>query len=103
MARECNFREHDFDSGATSGTASPQISDIRCRRCGVRLNISLQFAGKSVRPSVNIYPATGSVTISRDMIRYFMAVWDGTVKELQGDGYQVANYSPTIHGTTVGV
>jgi hypothetical protein len=96
LVTECDSKEHDFD-GTINSTASSKVSEIKCLQCGARLNVSLQSAGRTVLPSVNIYPATGSTTISRELTAYFFIVWDETLQKLKSDGYQIADYIPTIH------
>jgi len=103
VSRECGFKEHDLDFTAKDAGPSTAISEIRCLRCGIRMTVTLRSFGRTVRPDVQIYPATGSTTISRDMLAYFFATFRPTLDELKGAGYQVAENTPTIHGTPVGV
>lgn len=103
MSRECGFREHDLEYTAKDIGNSTSISEIRCNRCGIRMTVTLRSSGKTVRPDVQIYPAIGSTTISRDMTGYFVASYRPTLDKLKGDGYQIADYTPTFHGTPVGL
>jgi hypothetical protein len=103
MSGECRSDLHDFNGTASGGSSSAQASEIKCRRCGVREVVRLNFSGRTVRTNMQIYPATGSTTISREIIRYFVAVYGSTVSELKSDGYQVIESTPTIHGTSVGI
>jgi hypothetical protein len=103
MSRECGFKEHDLDYTAKSIGSAASISEIKCRRCGIRMTVTLRSSGRTVRPDVDIYPATDTTTISRDMIGYFYAAYGPTLDELKQAGYQIAENTPTIHGTPVGV
>jgi hypothetical protein len=67
------------------------------------MTLTLRSSGRTVRPDVQIYPATGSSTISRAMVRYFLATVSDTIGQMKADGYQIATYTPTIHAATVGV
>jgi hypothetical protein len=102
VSQECGFREHDLDYTTKSIGTSTSIAEIRCRRCGIRMTVTLRSSGRTVQPDVHIYPATASTTISRDMIGYFFATYGPTLDDLKRDGYQVAENTPTIHGTPVG-
>ena len=86
MSRECGFKEHDLDYTARDIDASTSMSEIGCRRCGIRMTVTLRSSGRIVRPDVQIYPATDSTTISRDMIGYFFASYGPTLDKLKGAG-----------------
>ena len=104
MAQGCSDYAHDM-SGGGSREIGPNaaVSEVKCRRCSVRMTVTLRSSGRTVRPDVQIYPATGSGTISRAMVRYFMTVVSQTLGDMKADGYQIADFTPTIHGATVGI
>jgi hypothetical protein len=102
VSRECGFREHDLDYTEKHIDTSTSISELRCLRCGIRMTVTLRSSGWTVQLDVHIYPATGSTTISRDMVGYFFTAYGPVIEELKGAGYQIAENTPTIHGTSVG-
>jgi hypothetical protein len=103
MPRECSDSQHDITGSSRGSGSNAATSEIRCSRCNVRMTVTLRSSGRTVRPDVQIYPATGSTTISRAMVRYFMATVSQTIGEMKADGYQVASYTPTIHAMTTGI
>jgi hypothetical protein len=102
VSRECE--EHnpdDLDRTAKDIDASTSIAEIKCPTCGIRMTVTLRLSGRTVLPDMHIYPATGSTTISRDMITYFFTDYGQRLEQLKGAGYQVADDKPTIHGISV--
>jgi hypothetical protein len=67
------------------------------------MTLTLRSSARTVRPDVHIYPATGSTTISRAMVRYFMTTVSQTLSDMKSHGYQIADFTPTIHAPTVGM
>jgi hypothetical protein len=102
MPRECASSEHDLDYSSKDVGTSDSIADIRCRRCGIRMTVTLRSAGQTVRPDIQIYPASGSSTISHDMVYYFLTTLGLTLGEMKADGYQVVETDPTVHARIVG-
>jgi hypothetical protein len=75
---------------------------LYCENCGVGYETWFRVEGPGVRTKVTIFPATGSKTISRDVTRRLLAIWENANEEYESKGYEVVREPPTILGVSVG-
>jgi len=54
------------------------------------------LAPQKIQVDLKIFPAHGSRTVSRDMIRFFVLSWETTCQEIEGDGNVVIRGTPEI-------
>jgi hypothetical protein len=81
---ECHASDHDL-GGSTGGTSAHQTATVACRKCGVGHTVEIRRLGpRKVGVDLTIFPAHGSWTVSRDMIRFFMLSYESTCQEIQG-------------------
>jgi len=93
---ECRTVDHDF-SGSSGGTPAHRTATMTCRKCGVGNTIQIQhLAAQSIAVDMKMFPAHGSHTITRDMIRYFMLCCESTCQDIERDGNTVVRGTPEI-------
>ena len=93
---ECCAADHDF-SGSSGGTSAHQTATMTCRKCGVGHTIEIQhLAPQKIAVDIKMFPAHGSHTITREMIRYFMLCWAATCQDIEKDGNAVVRGTPEI-------
>ena len=93
---ECGAADHDLQ-GTSSGTAMRQTATLACRMCGVGHTIDITYLEpQKIQVDLKVFPATGSRTVSRDMIRFFMMSWASTCQEIEGDGNVVVRGTPEV-------
>lgn len=98
---ECDSRSHDFSDGSAEPLGpSAAWFELKCRWCGVRMVATLESAGRTVRRTVHIYPATGTNRISKEILVYFFVVLGANSEEMQNDGYRIIDTGRTIHAIT---
>jgi hypothetical protein len=74
-----------------------QTATLTCRTCGVGHTIEIRYlAPGKIGVDLNIFPARGLRTVSRDMIRFFVLSWESTCREIEGDGNVVVRGTPEI-------
>ncbi|HEY7224693.1 MAG TPA: hypothetical protein VH561_14045 [Micromonosporaceae bacterium] len=91
-------------TGTSTGAPSSGQGTVKvyCENCGVGYETSFRIEGRGVRTKATIFPATGSKTISRDVTRRLLALWETANEEYEKKGYEVIRESPTILGVSVG-
>jgi hypothetical protein len=100
---ECTFTNHDW-GGSTDRSGDRQTSTFRCRLCGVGHTLDLRFRpNDTVEAGLVIFPATGSETVSRDIIRFLMLGYEQTCAQIRDDGLTLIEATPEVHGIAVGV
>jgi hypothetical protein len=93
---ECRASDHDLD-GSSGGTSAHQTATVACRKCGVGHKIEIRRLGpQKVGVDLIVFPARGSRTVSRDMIRFFMLSYESTCQEIAADGNTVVRGTPVI-------
>jgi hypothetical protein len=96
---ECGPADHDLD-GSSGGTPVHQTATLACRKCGIGQTIEIRYHGaRRVGVDLTIFPARGSRTVSRDMVRFFMLSYESTCQEIAGDGNVVVRGTPVIPPT----
>jgi len=101
---ECNRGDHDWGRGEEEHRSGGLIAKIWCTRCGVGHSILVrQTDARTLETQLTIFPATGSQTISRELIRAFMAMYEETNQTSESKGYRVIRGTPTIGGMPVGI
>jgi hypothetical protein len=70
---------------------------LACRKCGVgQTSVIRPLGHRRVGIDMTIFPARGSQTVSRDMVRSFMLSYESTCQEISGDGNLVGRGTPVI-------
>jgi len=93
---ECGAADHDLD-GSSGGSQRHQTATLACQKCGVGQTIDIRhLAPQKIQVDLKIFPAHGSRTVSRDMIRFFVLSWETTCQEIEGDGNVVIRGTPEI-------
>lgn len=93
---ECDAADHDFD-GSSDGTEAHQTTTLACRKCGVGQTVDIRYLGvQRVGVDLTIFPARGSRTISRDMVRFFMLSYESACQEVASNGNVVIRGTPVI-------
>jgi hypothetical protein len=96
MNTECGAADHDL-TGSTGGSPAHQTSTVACQKCGVGHTIELRYlTSRSISVDLRIFPARGSSTVTRDMIRFFILSWESTCQEIEQDGNVVVRGTPEI-------
>jgi hypothetical protein len=93
---DCGDSNHDM-TGSDSGTSTHRTAILACSKCGIGQSVELRYLGnRRVKTDMTIFPARGSRTVSRAMIRFFMLSWDLSCREIEGDGYILERGAPEI-------
>jgi hypothetical protein len=93
---ECGAADHDLE-GSSGGTSVHQTATMACRKCGVGQAVDIRYLGnRRVGVDLKIFPARGSTTVSRPMVRFFMLSYESTCQEIAGDGNVVVRGTPEI-------
>ena len=93
---ECGAADHDL-GGSSGGTSVHQTATLACRKCGVGQTVDIRYLGnRRVGVDLRIFPARGSVTVSRAMVRFFMLSYESTCQEIAGDGNTIVRGTPVI-------
>jgi hypothetical protein len=96
---ECGAADHDLD-GSSGGTSVHRTATLTCRKCGVGQTIDIRYLGtRRIGVDLTIFPARDSLTVSRDMVRFFMLSYESTCQEIAGDGSAVVYGTPAIPPT----
>jgi hypothetical protein len=100
---ECALRQHQWDPRVQERPGYERI-DFACRICGVghRLEITT-LPRREKRVDITIYPATGETEISRDIIRWSVLTCEGTIQQMQQDGWTVVRGDTIIEGQPRGI
>jgi hypothetical protein len=99
---ECQYG-HSMTGSSPRTTPSGDTSfKVYCEDCGVGYEVSFRISGAGVRTKATIFPATGSKTISRDVTRRLLALWESANEEYERKGYEVIRESPTVLGVPTG-
>lgn len=100
--RECRFDWHQLEGDSETG-ANFEATTIACAICGVGHTFRITWTGRNqARVDTNIFPATGSQTISREVIRWSLATCEGTIGDMERDGVIVSRGRTDIQGQPVG-
>ncbi|HET7056211.1 MAG TPA: hypothetical protein VFI12_07085 [Thermomicrobiales bacterium] len=100
---ECPFAMHQMAADTETGPNSESMT-IACAICGVGHTFRITWTGHNrARVDTIIFPAEGSHTISREVIRWSIASCEGTVGDMEQDGVIVTRGSTDIQGQPVGL
>jgi len=79
------------------------VSTMSCRRCGVGHSILIrQTAPKTLETLLTVFPATGTDTISRHVIRWSFLTYEAANRDSEDEGYTVIRGTTVIGGTPIG-
>lgn len=99
---ECEFREHQWHP-KTRSEGPVQFADLKCLNCGTGHGVAIaQMDAKKLLVALTVFPATGSTTISRALIRFAVMATEANVSDMRRDGFEVEVAPPEILGTPVG-
>lgn len=100
---ECPFAWHQLQGESESGPDFEAMT-IACAVCGVGHTFRITWTGRNrARADTTIFPATGSRTISREVIRWSIATCQDTIVNMERDGVVVTHGRTDIQGQPVGL
>jgi hypothetical protein len=89
VPEECDFRDHEW-AGKHSHEGNVDLTVTKCARCGVGHDLRFVQAGPlELKAQLRIYPATGTTSISREVIQYSIMATESTIAEAVEQGFTV--------------
>jgi len=80
-----------------------QFADFKCMTCGAGHGVAIaQMDTRRLLVALTVFPASGSTTISRAMIRFAVAATEANIADMKRDGFEVEFAPPEILGTPIG-
>jgi hypothetical protein len=99
---ECGLRDHAFVP-ISSGGSEETKAGLYCHHCGLGHDLTMTWLGPTrARFDLRVYPATGSPTISREMIQWAILSAAKTKSDMAARGVSVVEGETVIEAAPVG-
>lgn len=99
---ECSFRDHEWKPSVENGPGTQRVT-MACWRCGVGHRVDyLQETSGRVRVALTVFPARGSTTIDRQVVRWSFLTHAANIDDIRRSGMEVVEDTSTLEGTPVG-
>jgi hypothetical protein len=99
---ECAFPDHKWDPTSSS---SPWLDEVKfaCANCGVGHEVTFdKRTPGQVTTCLRVFPAQGSRTINRAVIRWSILAHEANLADIRATGIDVIDEPSLIDGTPVG-